>query len=814
DDLTLGSGLGDSIRFYQNTGTIFTQVDLGIAGLEHTKQISWIDYDNDGDMDLFIANLEADNVLYRNDGGLSFTDVTIASGLSLEGTPTWAFDWGDYNRDGWLDLYVTNNTFGTPYDTIFSNYLYKNNADGTFDEMTRYAAVADSNKSPLAVIFTDINNDMWPDIFVPTDKMLGNVLFKNTMIGGFEDISVSSNANQTICSMNAGAGDCNNNGYLDLYVTNSPPGNVFLENNGNETFAEVGLTNGTGFFQESWGGVFFDADNDTDQDLYVSGGVGDPAFNSAAMYENDGTGMYTELTSGIGMDADTTRSYANAYADFNSDGFMDLVVNNVGPDSSQIWMNNGNGNSYVQVLLHGTLSNSHAIGGVVEIYHGGTYQKRYNQCANGFMNQNSTYLHYGLGASALIDSLIISWPSGMIESYYSIPVNQRLEYTEGAQTPFIATVFSEGPLTSCASDPVTLHPNGQFTDVVWNNTIASRTLLVTTSGTYFYEAVDPNSAMVYSDSVQIIINSNPVSSITTTDVSCYGGANGTAISTTPGSENIVGYMWSNSTPTPATINLMAGNYTLIETDINGCTDTVNFMITQPDSIEIASTVTSNDCYDGAEGEITIMVTGGTPNYMYLWNTSESTNVITGLSAGSYLVQVTDSNNCVQNGIYTITEPMQISSIAVVTDEVTLANGSIDLTPVGGTAPYTFLWDNAMITEDITGLSSGLYSCTITDSLNCSVVVTYFVGSQVGLSENGSAIVSVSPNPSDGIFTLKMNELDTDATISVIDIHGKIIRGAFKINATTQIDLSGEAAGVYLLKIATDDHYWTVRLMKH
>ena len=252
DDITLGSGTGDTIQFYQNNGGLgFQRISLTPLGLGHTKQILWADYDNDGDQDLFIATHLGQNRLYQNTGNLNLVDVTLAAGLPQLTDPTWTAAWGDYNRDGFLDLIITNYVYDTGVQNLYGDYLLKNNGNGTFTMANQEVGLLDYDHSPLAVVFMDYNNDLWPDLFIASDKAPAKVLLENTGIGNFRDISIAANVNQVLDGMCAAIGDYDGNGYLDIYVTNSPGlslgGSVLLKNDSSGIFTERSNVAGVDF---------------------------------------------------------------------------------------------------------------------------------------------------------------------------------------------------------------------------------------------------------------------------------------------------------------------------------------------------------------------------------------------------------------------------------------------------------------------------------------------------------------------------------------------------------------------------------------
>ena len=429
DDLTLASESGDSIYFYLNQNGTFSRIRPGLAGgTEETKHILWVDYDNDGDKDLFVTAYNAPNRLYNNDGNLVLTEVTAAVGLPLESLPSYGACWGDYDRDGWLDLYVTDRRILFQQQGLNSNRLYRNLGNGTFAETTLAAGVADSAKAPFCASFLDINGDLWPDIYIAQDKTMGNTLLKNRGNGTFEDISAPSGAGLIMNAMCVAFGDYDNDGDLDIYISNTPHGNKLLRNNGDETFTELADAVGVGFYSTGWGSNFLDYDNDGDLDLYVSGmvpGAAGPGHLSSAMYENNGAGMFS-ISAGIGMPGDTVASFANAVGDMNQDGYPDLFVSNTAPWISQLWANSGGANHWIQVKLEGVMSNRDGIGAWIEVYTGGQKQVRYTHCGIGFLGQNSDTETFGLGQWTAVDSIVVRWPSGHVDRRYGPVVGERL----------------------------------------------------------------------------------------------------------------------------------------------------------------------------------------------------------------------------------------------------------------------------------------------------------------------------------------------------------------------------------------------------
>ncbi len=442
DDLTLSSYAGQQLSFYINTGSGFELIPPLVNNTEIVKQINWVDYDNDGDSDLYIAANDGISRLYEQTGDLKFEDVTQSSGLPLNTHFGYGACWGDYNRDGWLDLYyASKGIIGDP-DAIRSyNRLFKNNADGTFSERTFEADVSDEGKLPFCAAFLDYNNDMWPDIYIANDKLTYNTLLENTGGGTFEDVSVATGANARMNAMCVNPGDYNQDGWMDIYVTNTPVGSQYLKNSG--TLNEDGFLELKNFAVDlgidfrggnCWGSNFLDADNDGDLDLYVSSSIPRPKLISSAFFENINHDHFIapEIE---GLLKDTSSSYSNAIGDINNDGNIDIVVQNNPPDNFFIWENKSvNDNNWVKLQLEGKLSNRDGIGARIEAYIGDLYQMQFTLCGSGFLGQNSSYKHIGIGAGTIIDSLVITWPTGHVDRFYDVVPHQTFKIIEGAST--------------------------------------------------------------------------------------------------------------------------------------------------------------------------------------------------------------------------------------------------------------------------------------------------------------------------------------------------------------------------------------------
>ncbi len=434
DDITLATGQGEAIHFYKNIGGSFQKLIAQVPHTQQAKQVLWVDYDNDGDKDLYVATFGGVNRLYRNNGNLSLMDVTLTAGLPMTSHITFGACWGDFNRDGWLDLYYGERILGG----VNQNRLFKNNADGTFTEVSLASGASDAGKVPFCSAFFDYNNDKWPDIYTANDKLSGNTLLHNNGDGTFTDVSTAAGADLVMDAMCVAVGDYDNDGWQDVYITDIENGNEFLHNlgagaaGGQVTFEEVAEETGTGFYGIGWGSNFLDADNDGDLDLYVSGMMVGSGVVSSTFYQNEGDGTFSEPLAGFV--GDTVSSFNNAIGDFNGDGFPDIMVINTIPFKSQLWRNGGGNSHWLKIDLEGVLSNRDAIGAKIEVYAGGTYQMRYKHCGIGFMGQNSGTDIVGLGSLTVVDSVVVTWPTGHIDRLYQLPADQKIFIQEGSTT--------------------------------------------------------------------------------------------------------------------------------------------------------------------------------------------------------------------------------------------------------------------------------------------------------------------------------------------------------------------------------------------
>ena len=478
-DLYATNSAGPNALFRNNGDGTFTDV-AAAAGVDDPDATGygtgWADYDNDGDLDLYVANFGASK-LFRNEGDGTFIDVTAASGV---GDPdadhrTMGVAWGDYNGDGFLDLLVVRHlleiggklALDTPGLARASRplALFHNEGDGTFTNVTGLLSDDLGYPSPVKgagfkPAFLDYDSDGDADIYIVNDfgaANYPNVLWRNDGRDSsgqvvFTDVSKESGTDLEIFGMGLAVGDYDNDGDFDFYMTDIGEGE-FMENQGDGTFVNATQSTGTGrgairenWFQNmsvGWGTVFADLDNDGMLDLYTVAGQMDntPCFNMEnqpnALFVNMGDGTFTDVSDASGAnDPGTGRGVA--HGDFNDDGLLDLFVVNMGaldgePGTARLFINvSDTGNNWLRVSLTGADSNRFGIGARVAVTAGGVKQVREMGASQSHMSNSVVPVHFGLGDAQVVDTVEVFWPSGRSQVLEGVPVNHELTIEEPA----------------------------------------------------------------------------------------------------------------------------------------------------------------------------------------------------------------------------------------------------------------------------------------------------------------------------------------------------------------------------------------------
>ncbi|HEY6448765.1 MAG TPA: CRTAC1 family protein [Acidobacteriaceae bacterium] len=448
-------------HLYRNNGDgTFTDVTEQ-AGLDpdlYSVAVTAADFDNDGYEDLLVTGYGR-VVLYHNNGNGTFTDVTAKAGIKVDG---WAISstWLDYDRDGCVDLFVGRYVkFDPKYRNYYAadnypgpldyegetNKLFRNNCDGTFTDVTDASGIGAYIGRTMGVTAADYDGDGWPDIYVANDRT-ENFLFHNRHDGTFEevagdaDVAYGQNGEAT-SSMGPVFADITGSGLLDLWVSDAHY-NRLMKNNGKGGFDDVGIVSGLSQANAqyvSWGTGVYDFDNDGLPDIMVfHGGLIHLIPQEHSVFRGLGEGKFEDVSRDAGVVVNT-RSVARGacFADYDNDGRVDAFVVNLGAPGTLLHNVSAATGHWIAVRLVGakrgketTGSNRDGIGARVEVWTGGRKQVAERVASSGYLSQDEARLHFGLGAAAKVDKVVVHWPSGREQTLENQAVDRVLTVEE------------------------------------------------------------------------------------------------------------------------------------------------------------------------------------------------------------------------------------------------------------------------------------------------------------------------------------------------------------------------------------------------
>ena len=463
-------------RLYRNNGNgTFTDM-TGKAGLTRTGwgQSACVgDFDNDGHSDLFISAY-GKNALYRNKGDGTFNEVADKAGVANNRTR-----WGsgaaflDYDKDGYLDLFVASYidfdpktaplpetgpclykgvmvACGPPGLTGGVNMLYRNNGNGTFTDVSEKSGVTKANGTyGLGVLVADFDNDTWPDIYVANDSSPA-ALYQNNKNGTFTDIGLEAGAAFSVdgkpqAGMGVSAGDYDRDGWLDIFKTNfSGDTSTLYRNVGKAVFDDMTFPAGIGVNTRwlGWGCGFFDMDNDGWLDVFLVNGHVYPEVarltteagyaQRKVLYRNLRNGRFEDVSESVGG-AVMTPSPARgcAFGDFDNDGRIDILINNVNALPELLRSESSTGNNWIKIRTVGVKSNRDGIGARIKCVTEDGSQIDEVRSGGSYYSQNDLRIHFGVGKNQKVKTIEIRWPSGQVDTLNDVAVNQLIHVKEG-----------------------------------------------------------------------------------------------------------------------------------------------------------------------------------------------------------------------------------------------------------------------------------------------------------------------------------------------------------------------------------------------
>lgn len=458
---------------YRNNGDgTFTDVTLkagvGAEGL-FGMGVAVGDYDNDGFPDILVLGYGR-CILYHNNGDGTFTDVTAHAGVQNTGLWASSAAWFDFDNDGRLDLVIANYVDWSPERNFYCGdrgpgmrsychpddfrgqppTLYHNNGDGTFTDVSKSSGIGQKGGNGLGVVTFDYDNDGWQDIFIANDHM-PNFLFHNNRDGTFREVgyvagvAVSADG-QFEAGMGTDAADTTGNGRLDLIVGHLDMQLARLyQNMGDQTFDDATLRSKLSYstyHMSTFGARFMDYDNDGWRDLFLANGHvldnieryhADTKYaEPKMMFRNTGHGIFENVSDTLGPDFQLPRvSRGAAIGDFDNDGDLDILINNCGQAPQLLRNDGGNANHWLEIFLIGTKSNRDGVGARVKVSAGDMILHDQRKGGMSYQSAQDPRLHFGLGRNSSVDSIEILWPSGMSTKLGNLKADQILAIKEG-----------------------------------------------------------------------------------------------------------------------------------------------------------------------------------------------------------------------------------------------------------------------------------------------------------------------------------------------------------------------------------------------
>jgi hypothetical protein len=835
DDLTYCS-MGMGVYTFRNTSAGFVQ-EYYFAGLGgDLVQPSWIDYDNDGDADFFATRFYECPVLFRNNGDMTFEDVSENLPCAFSETVSSTATWADYNGDGWLDVHICNFNLqpflGSP------NWLYRNNGDGTFSEVAEEAGLNMERRAAWQSMFIDVDFDSDADLLVVNDKFQGCSFYENNA-GYFTDIATENGFDVHINAMALSVSDIDHDGDYDFYISNTEEGNVLLLNE-NGVYTDRAQEWGGTVNAACWGSVFIDTQLKSWEDVYVVN-TGPVNGLNVLLKNNFGTG-FTSMHNAMGG-SDNEYIYSIAKGDSNNDGAYDIVTMPYFADGTLLMEATQVGSTWVKFGLQGTVSNRDGIGATLRCYAGGSEYIRAVTCGENFTSQDSRYLIVGLNAEEAIDSVVVRWPSGMVVNYGSLPIQQLNMLVEPSGEP----IYELAELTLCEGHIYELDLS-EWESVLWDNGSIEFTFLATGNDTlnalaydsigqsYLLEfrvtsapvpnpewdihasicggndaRVEAGNAVVsawvneemYSlgqsglasgtwdvlwldtlgcthNAIWNIPNVEPMHLHAETDTACFGEDVDYLIHVLNGVEP---YIWLGiDSPIGS---LPSGSYSFSCIDARGCMTTTQMILHEREPWQFNVQV-DTACY------------GSTAEGVYTWSGAVSPVVQLGsplnweaLQPGEYEVEWMDAAGCEMETQFEVVEYEPIEWEVDIMGVSENAGGQLTLNIEGGLPPYSVLWSSGAQGTILEDLDSGSYSALIADAAGCSVATEdLWVPISVEQHNHPFALMYDSDN---GLC----NRANHPCKIQIIDAVGKIISREIIASGAT-LSCRELAPGCYLV----------------
>lgn len=804
DEVISGSFTRSLKILYQNEpNALFTIKTLADIGSQSQFSICIADLNNNGHQEAIIGGVYGySEIIATNnmDGDTSLIGLLpLSEEVFFQGTNI-----VDINNDGLLDVFACHDDG--------ANYIWENEGEDQFKVNTDWidfsinGSIDEPASGNYGSIWTDIDFDGDLDLYIAkcrhnvfdsTDVRRINTLYINNGDGTFTEKAEEAGLAIGWQSWTADFQDINNDGHFDVFVTNHDHKSQILLNDGSGKFTEIHDT-GIIITEKAYQGILRDFDNDGWVDIFVSGII-------PQLFINNKDSTFTEL---VGEYAeDPVRSFA--IGDLNNDGFLDAYVGyRWGGD--KIWINSAESeNNYLSVRLQGRISNKSAIGARVEIYGDWGLQIREIRSGESYGIMNSMTQYFGLGKSETIDSVIIRWPSGIIQTEYNVDINSKILIKEKCSfaAPNLNIVQDQ---ILCMGDSIILNPEGEFVTYEWSNGSTNPELMVTTDGSYFVMLEDDNGCTATSPTINILFESIPTPTIANIgdDIICEGEETILIITHQNDVEN---QMWSDGSQGDSLVVTESGSYTFIQENVCGTFSSNQIEITIFESdLNPSIELIGDDII--CEGEEVILITTHQANVEnQMWSDGSQGDTLIVNQSGEYTYIQEDMCDSVSSNQIEIT--VLDIPLAPITFNDSIIIGEVAILIAEGTG---ISWYADNISEEVIATgneyevqnleeSTSFYASQSNGDGLCESQRTQtfaIVKEEVSTLEiDTDQVFKITPNPVNEILNIKLQEdIDLPVSIEIFDSNSRLVTQKSLNKLDTSFDVSGFEKGVYIISI--------------
>lgn len=685
DDVTVCSFNLPTRYFHNNQGQLVPTASF--PNSKNAKSCVWADLDNDGLNDLVVTRLNAPVQIFWQNAGFNFTlDTLSLQNAFLPNTSAMGMAIGDFNRDALLDVMVAN------YSYAVGHHLFVNQGDRSFT-LGPYGNINYTNTMAFQPTFIDLTNDNYPELYLVNDHEAPCELYQyDPALDQFNNLATQYGLTIPSDAMSNSWSDFDNDGDFDVYVSNGTNLENHLQVNQGDTFTSAGIAQNLVFNLEGWGGLWIDMDNDGWQDLIIctrEGYYHGIANNKA--YHNDHSTLQ-EIS--VPMIYDYNLGYFTAAkGDFNNDGTSDMIMSaetnaQLGP-TVNLGQNLGflgipTENHFLKFRLAGRWSNRNGIGARFHLYTNDMIQSGFSMAGEIYLSQNSQNFLYGLSNATVVDSLVVYWPSGLVDAYYNLPADSTYLFTEGETHNFISV---QSP--NCFASEYQVSVN-TFPNVAWSNT----SLLASSVNTS--NSIEAFCSTGFGNTVAIPVDLPPVIPPTVvTEVipsPCMEVALGQVTSLIQSfNGDTLSFVHEDS--------LSVGSFDVHHTFSNACTFDTIVCIVADYALEVVGMSTTGTCPDGNTGTASVEVSNGFPA---TYNAVDSTLTFEQLNAGTFAFTYTDPLGCSIDSSFVV-ESFPVPEVTIQLNELT--SPLVQAVAVANLDSCSFVWQDSSVNDTLIYIST-------------------------------------------------------------------------------------------------------------